>query len=156
MPVTGQDMTDERRKSVAASYLIAPDSGEVSSGDESIAVLMADDGQLYSPSCGTSEGNDEIPTVLGDIRATLKSIVQHHADSNWVFSGSALCEGTSHREHRDGPCHLGEPERGAGWWSDSFETRSWRIQRSLVYLDPDYAAENTQPYPWPSQEGEEL
>jgi hypothetical protein len=29
-----------------------------------------------------------------------------------------------------------------------FEVRDWRIQRCFIYLDPDYAAQDTARYPW--------
>jgi len=32
--------------------------------------------------------------------------------------------------------------------SDVFEVRDWLIQRCFIYLDPDYAAQDTARYPW--------
>jgi hypothetical protein len=59
-----------------------------------------------------------------------------------------VCEGTSHGEHRDGPWRAGVPEWAAGRWCDVFEIRDWKIQRCFIYLDPDYAAKDTERYPW--------
>lgn len=57
-----------------------------------------------------------------------------------------VCEGTSHGEHHDGPWRAGVPEWGAGRWCDVFEIRDWKIQRCFIYLDPDYAGQDTQRY----------
>jgi hypothetical protein len=67
-----------------------------------------------------------------------------------VFSGGdvLVCEGTSHGEHRDGPWRAGVPEWGAGRWCDVFEIRDFLIQRVFIYLDPDYAGQDTERYPW--------
>jgi hypothetical protein len=69
---------------------------------------------------------------------------------NWVFSGGDVIavEGTSHGEHRDGPWRAGLPEHGAGRFCDVFEIRDWKIQRCFIYLDPDYAGQDTDRYPW--------
>jgi hypothetical protein len=32
-----------------------------------------------------------------------------------------------------------------------FEIRDWLIQRCFIYLDPDYAAQDTARYPWLDQ-----
>jgi len=29
-----------------------------------------------------------------------------------------------------------------------FEIRDWKIQRCFIYLDPDYAGQDTARYPW--------
>ncbi|NYF59968.1 hypothetical protein [Micromonospora purpureochromogenes] len=51
-------------------------------------------------------------------------------------------------EHRDGPLRAGLPESGAGRWRDVSEIRDWKIQRVFIYLDPDYAGQDTARYPW--------
>jgi hypothetical protein len=33
-------------------------------------------------------------------------------------------------------------------WCDVFEIRDWKIQRCVIYLDPDYAGMDTERYPW--------
>jgi hypothetical protein len=40
------------------------------------------------------------------------------------------------------------PEWGAGRWCDVFEIRDFLIQRVFIYLDPDYAGQDTARYPW--------
>jgi hypothetical protein len=34
-----------------------------------------------------------------------------------------------------------------------FEIRDWLIQRCFIYLDPDYAGQDTQRYPWLAAQG---
>ena len=33
-------------------------------------------------------------------------------------------------------------------WTDVFEVRDFLIQRCFIYLDPDYAGQDTKRYPW--------
>jgi SnoaL-like domain len=143
-------MTDEQRKSVALEYLKAFDNGGVTSSGDSILDLFADDAQVYFPKWGLANGKDEIGRLFGDVGATIVSIRHDYATFNWMFSGSdvVVCEGTSHGEHRDGPWRTGVPDWGAGRWCDVFEIRDWKIQRCFIYLDPDYAGQDTARYPW--------
>jgi len=143
-------MTDEQRKSIALEYLKAFDNRGVTSDGGSILDLFADDAQVCFPKWGLARGKAEIGKLFGDIGGSLKSIVHHYADFNWIFSGSDMfaCEGTSHGEHRDGPWNAGTPQWGAGRWCNVFEMRDGKIQRCFVYLDPDYALKDTARYPW--------
>ena len=103
MTLTKQTMTDEQRKSVALEYLKAFDNGGVTSSGASILDLFAPDAQVYFPKWGLANGKEQIGQMFGDVGGTLKSIMHHYADFNWIFSGSDLlvCEGTSHGEHQD-------------------------------------------------------
>jgi hypothetical protein len=150
MALTIQTMTDEQRKSVAIEYLKAFDDGGVTSTGGSILDLFASDAQVYFPKWDLATGTEQIGKLFGDVGGTIKSIVHHYSNLNWVFSGSdmVVCEGTSHGEHRDGPWRAGVPEAGAGRWCDVFEIRDWKIQRCFIYLDPDYAGKDTARYPW--------
>ena len=68
------------------------------------------------------------------------------------MSGDTLaCEGTSHGVHQEGPWRAGMTSGAAGRWCDVFEVRDFLIQRCFIYLDPDYAAQDTARYPWLSQ-----
>jgi hypothetical protein len=153
MALTMQTMTDEQRKSVAVEYLKAFDNAGVTSTGASILDLFADDAQVYFPKWGVASGKEQIGTLFAEVGATLKSVTHHYAYFNWIFSGSDLlvCEGTSHGEHRDGAWHAGNPPWGAGNWCDVFEIRDWKIQRVYIYLDPDYAGQDTSRYPWLSK-----
>ena len=135
---------------VAIEYLKAFDKGGTTSTGGSILDLFADDAQVYFPKWGLASGKDDIGRLFGDVGGTLRSIVHHFSEFNWIFSGSDLlaCEGTSHGEHADGPWRAGDPESGAGRWCDVFEIRDWKIQRVFIYLDPDYAGRDTARYPW--------
>ena len=152
MALSKQAMTDEQRKSVALEYLKAFDKGGVTSSGGSILDLFADDAQVYFPKWGLANGKAEIGKLFGDVGGTITSIVHHYSHFNWVIAGdTVVCEGTSHGEHRDGPWRAGVPEWAAGRWCDVFEIRDWKIQRCFIYLDPDYAAKDTERYPWLSQ-----
>ena len=56
------------------------------------------------PKWGVARGTEQIGKLFGDVGGTLKSIVHHYSNFNWIFSGEDLvvAEGTSHGEHRDG------------------------------------------------------
>src|SRR6201996_2756248 len=152
MALTIQTMTDEQRKSVALEYLKAFDNGGVTSTGGSILDLFAEDAQVYFPKWGLAGGKKEIGKLFGDVGGTITSIVHHYSHFNWVIAGdTVVCEGTSHGEPRDGPWRAGVPEWAAGRWCDVFEIRDWKIQRCFIYLDPDYAAKDTDRYPWLSR-----
>jgi hypothetical protein len=148
--LTTLTMTDEQRKSVAIEYLKAFDNSGVTSSGDSVLDLFADDAQVYFPKWGLANGKDQIGQLFGDVGATLKGIRHDYASFNWIFSGMDLiaCEGTSYGEHQDGAWRAGVPEWGAGRWCDVFEIRDFRIQRCFIYLDPDYASQDTARYPW--------
>ena len=143
-------MTDEQRKAIALEYLKAFDNGGVTSSGGSILDLFAPDAQVYFPKWGLARGREQIGKLFTDIGGTLRSIVHHYSEFNWISSGDGLlvCEGTSHGEHASGPWQAGQPEWGAGRWCDVFEIRDSLIQRCFIYLDPDYAAQDTARYPW--------
>ena len=150
MAIATQTMTDEQRKSVAIEYLKAFDNGGTTSTGGIILDLFADDAQVYFPKWGLANGKDDIGRMFGDVGGTLKQIVHHYSQFNWVFSGGdvLVCEGTSHGEHKDGTWRAGVPEWAAGRWCDVFEIRDFLIQRVFIYLDPDYAGHDTARYPW--------
>lgn len=145
-----EKMTDEQRKAIALEYLKAFDNGGVTSTGGSILDLFADDAQVYFPKYGVAVGKENVGKMFGAVGGTLKSIVHHFDEFNWIFSGGDMlaCEGTSHGEHRDGPWRAGSPEWGAGRWCDVFEIRDFKIHRCFIYLDPDYAGRDTARYPW--------
>jgi hypothetical protein len=105
---------------------------------------------VYFPKWGLANGKDEIGRMFGDVGGTIREIVHHYSHFNWIMGGgdTFACEGTSHGEHKDGPWRAGVPEWAAGRWCDVFEVRDWLIQRCFIYLDPDYAAQDTARYPW--------
>lgn len=150
MAIARLTMTDEQRKSVALEYLKAFDNGGVTSTGESILSLFASDAQVYFPKWGLATGVDQIGTMFGDVGGTLASILHHYSHFNWIMTGTDLfaCEGTSQGEHRDGPWHAGLEEWRPGRWCDVFEVRDFLIQRCFIYLDPDYAGQDTARYPW--------
>jgi ketosteroid isomerase-like protein len=150
MALTRETMTDEQRKSVALEYLRAFDNGGVTSDGGGILDLFADDAQVYFPKWGLATGTAEIGTMFGDVGGTIERILHHYSHLNWIFSGSdvVVCEGTSEGQHRDGSWRAGDPEWSAGRWCDVFEIRDWKIHRCFIYLDPDYAGQDTARYPW--------
>jgi 3-oxosteroid 1-dehydrogenase len=150
MGETGKPMTDEDRKALVIEYLKAFDRAGVTTDGGSILDLFADDAQVYFPKWGVAKGREQIGQMFGDVGGTLKAIEHHYELFNWVFTGGDVLavEGTSHGEHRDGPWRAGDPEHGAGRWCDVFEIRDGKIQRCFIYLDPDYAGQDTGRYPW--------
>jgi hypothetical protein len=151
--VATQTMTDEQRKSVALEYLKAFDNGGVTSTGGSILDLFADDAQAYFGKWGLANGKEQIGQMFGDVGATIEAIRHDYADFNWIMTGGDrfACEGTSHGKHRDGEWRAGVTH--AGRWCDVFEVRDFLIQRVFIYLDPDYAGQDTDRYPWLSADG---
>ena len=150
MTISRQSMTDEQRKSVALEYFKALDAGGTTVDGVSIFDLFADDAQACFPKWGIADGKAEIIEMYAAVGEILTSIKHHYADFNWIFSGSdmVVCEGASHGEHRDGGWLVDQPKWGAGRFCDVFEIRDWKIQRVFIYLDPDYANQDSARYPW--------
>ncbi|HEX5403690.1 MAG TPA: nuclear transport factor 2 family protein [Pseudonocardiaceae bacterium] len=150
MAISSQIMTDEQRKSVALEYLKAFDNGGTTTSGGSILDLFDDNAQVYFPKWGIAEGKAQIGQMFCEVGSTLKSIKHDYSHFNWIFSGgdTIVAEGTSYGEHQDGPWRAGVPEWGAGRWCDVFEIRDFKIQRCFIYLDPDYARQDTARYPW--------
>ena len=93
-----QTNNDRRAKEVGYDrYLKAFDRAGMTSDGGSILDLFAEDAQVYFPKWGLANGKEEIGQMFGDIGSTLKSIVHHYSNFNYIFSGSDLvvCEGTS-------------------------------------------------------------
>jgi hypothetical protein len=142
MAISLQTMTDEQRKSVALEYLKRLDTGAP------FFDLFADDAQVYFPKWGLANGRAEFERLFGDLGSILSSIGHDYAYFNYIIQGdTVVVEGTSYgttksgTEWRAGVTH-------AGRWCDVFEIRDFKIQRVFIYLDPDYAGEDTGRYPW--------
>jgi ketosteroid isomerase-like protein len=142
MAVTTQTMTDEQRKSVALEYLKRLDRGEA------FLDLFAQDAQVYFPKWGLANGMEEVQKLFTDLGSILSGIRHDYAYFNYICQGDlVVVEGTSYgttangTEWRAGVTH-------AGRWCDVFEIRDFKIQRVFIYLDPDYAGEDTARYPW--------
>jgi hypothetical protein len=105
MTLTKLTVTGEQRKSVALEYLKAFDNSGVTSLGAALFDRFAPDAQVYCPKSGIATGREQIGKLFGDVGGTTKSIVHHYSHFSWIFSGGDLvvCEGTSRREHRDGP-----------------------------------------------------
>jgi ketosteroid isomerase-like protein len=143
--------TEEARKAVATSYLKALDAGGVSpTTGLGLFDHFAEDAEVYFPKWGIARGKAEIIRMFTDIGGTLKGITHHYDGFTWYMTGTDRfsVEGTSHGEHRDGPWKADEPGWGAGRWCDCFEVADGKIKRLFIYLDPDYASQDTGRYPW--------
>lgn len=142
MAITQQSMTDEQRKSVAVEYLKRLDQGK------DFFELFADDIQVYFPKWGLANGKEEVEKLFFGVGTIISSVTHDYAYFNYIIQGDiVVVEGTSYgvaangSEFRAGVTH-------AGRWCDVFEIRDFKIQRLFIYLDPDYAGEDTARYPW--------
>ena len=153
MAISRQTMTDEQRKSVALEYLKAFDNKGVTSSGRSILDLFADDAQVFFPKWGLANGKKEIGKLFTDFGGLLREIRHDYATFNFIMTGGDVfaCEGTSYGTHQDGAWRAGVTH--AGRWCDVFEVRDFLIQRCFIYLDPDYAGQDTARYPWLSEGG---
>ena len=86
----------------------------------------------------------------GGVTSTGGNILDLFADDAQVyFPKWGIAEGKAEiGKHQDGPWRAGVPDWGAGRWCDVFEIRDFLIQRVFIYLDPDYAGQDTGRYPW--------
>lgn len=146
-----QSMSDDERKAIAESYLKSLDAGGVSpTTGLGLFDHFSDDAEVYFPKWGVARGRDEIVQMFSDVGGTLRSITHHYEGFNWYMTGGDrfAVEGTSEGEHRDGPWMADTPKWGAGRWCDCFEVEDGKITRLFIYLDPDYASQDTSRYPW--------
>jgi ketosteroid isomerase-like protein len=142
MAVSTQSMSDEQRKSVALEYLKRLDRGEA------FFDLLADDCQVYFPKWGLANGRAEFERLFMDLGSILKGIRHDYAYFNYVIAGdTVVVEGTSYGTTANGTRWRAGVTH-AGNWCDVFEIRDFKIQRVFIYLDPDYAGEDTARYPW--------
>lgn len=142
MTITTGTMTDEQRKSVALEFLKRVDTGG------NVLELFADDAQFCFPKYGMVRGIDEIGEFFGHLGGIISAIEHHTAYSNYIVEGdTVVVEGTSHGTTASG-VEWRAGVTSTGPWCDVFEIRDFKIQRLFVYLDPDYADEDTARYPW--------
>ena len=90
MAISQQTMTDEQRKSVALEYLKAFDNGGVTSTGGSILDLFVEDAQVMFPKWGVATGRDEIGQLFGDVGGTIKQILHHYSEFNWIMTGTDM------------------------------------------------------------------
>ncbi|MDO6851674.1 nuclear transport factor 2 family protein [Priestia megaterium] len=143
MTITQQTMTEEQRKAIVLEYFKLLDQGNPSFLD-----LFAENAQLYMPKWGIANGIEEIKKQGFDLGPMFKFVTHDYAYFNYIIQGDmVVVEGTSSgvtangTEWRAGVTH-------AGRFCDVFEIRDFKIQRLFIYLDPDYAGEDTARYPW--------
>ena len=134
---------DERRKSIIDAYFKRLDAGE------EIMDLFAENAQVYFPKWGVATGTDEIGQLFSDLGSIVNALSHDYAYFNYVVDGdTVVVEGTSTGETSEGVEWRADDTPGGGRWCDVFEIRDGEIQRLFIYLDPDYAGEDTDRYPW--------
>ncbi|KAA9005563.1 nuclear transport factor 2 family protein [Histidinibacterium aquaticum] len=142
---------EQARKDIAESYLKALDAGGTSpTTGLGLFEHFTEDAEVYFPKWGVARGMDQIVQMFTDVGGTLNSITHHYDGFTWYMTGTDrfAVEGTSEGSHRDGPWMAGEPDYGAGRFCDCFEVRDGKIARLFIYLDPDYAGQDTSRYGW--------
>ncbi|HDV6320299.1 TPA: nuclear transport factor 2 family protein [Burkholderia multivorans] len=135
-------MTDEQRKAVALEYFKRLDRGG------NLIELFDEHAEMYFPKWGVARGKQEIEQLFADLMTILAGVTHDKAYMNVIQQGDRVCvEGLSSGKLKSGV----EWRAGttyAGRWCDVFEIRDFKIHRCHVYLDPDYAGEDTARYPW--------
>lgn len=134
---------DIERKGIALEYFRRLDRG----GD--FLELFADDARVFYPKWGVATGTEEIGTMFGDVAELVSAMAHDYETFNYVIDGdTVVVEGTSTGETADGTTWRPDGSPGGGRWCDVFEIRDGAIQRLFIYLDPDYAGQDTEQYPW--------
>jgi len=144
MTLSHDTMTDDQRRTLIVDYFNTFDAG----GD--VLQYFHPDARVWFPKWGLAVGVEQIEKMFADLGGAMRRIDHHVTELTYIFTGGGLCavEGVTHGEHRDGSWRAGEPQWGAGRWCDVFEINDWKIQRCYIYLDPDYANQDTQRYTW--------
>jgi ketosteroid isomerase-like protein len=132
-------------REVAIAYFKAVDNR----GD--LLALFADDAYVFFPKHSYVRGKEQVTQLVRDITPLWKSIEHAIALFNFFEQGdTVVVEGSSRGEVRDelGGGSWTETDRFGGRFCNVFEVRDGKIQRLHVYLDPDYAGNDTGRYPW--------
>ncbi len=136
------DVESPSPAAVAAAYFKRLDLG----GD--IFELFADDAYLWFPKHRPARGLPEIRQLVADIVPLWKWVEHAVPYFNYVVDGSmVVVEGRSRGELSSGGVWT-EDDASGGRFCNVFEIRDGKIQRLHIYLDPDYAGEDTSRYPW--------
>lgn len=141
MDQSSQEAID--RKGIALEYFKRLDQG----GE--ILELFDEDARVYFPKYGIAQGRENIGTMFGHIGETVNVLAHDYETFNYVIQGDmVVVEGTSTGETSEGVTWRPDGSPGGGRWCDVFEIRDGMIQRLFIYLDPDYAGDDTERYPW--------
>lgn len=139
----GESTTPETKKGIVLDYFKRLDRGE------ELLDLFAEDARVFFPKWGVAYGHDEIGEMFGDLGKIVNGLSHDYEYFNYVTDGdTVVVEGTSTGEAADGTGWRPDGTPGAGRWCDVFEVRDGKIQRLFIYLDPDYAGDDTERYPW--------
>ena len=128
---------------VAKEYFARLDAGSAQLLD-----LFTEDAQIYFPKFGIGRGRPALGEVLAGLGGTLQS-VQHLSESFvYTHAGNRLAvEGQTRGVLKSG-ARWAAGETPGGRFCNVFEFRGELICRMHVYLDPDYAGEDTGRFLW--------
>ena len=142
MTLTTSTMTREQRKSVALELFKRFDEGG------NFLELLADDAVVHFPKWGLAHGKDEIGRLFGDVAALFTELRHHPEYMNFVIDDDmVVVEGITSGTTADGTPWQGIFSH-AGRFVDVLEIRDHKIHRLFIYLDPDFAGDDTDRYPW--------
>lgn len=131
------------RKAITLDYFKRLDRGE------DLLELFDEDARVFFPKWGIAYGHDEIGEMFGDLGKIVSRLSHDYDTFNYVIEGDmVVVEGTSTGETTDGVTWRADGSPGGGRWCDVFEIREGKIHRLFIYLDPDYAGDDTERYPW--------
>jgi ketosteroid isomerase-like protein len=129
-------------RDVATMYFKRLDLG----GD--IFELFADDAYLWYPKHRPARGLQQIKELVAHIVPMWKRVEHAIQYFNYVVEGPmVVVEGRSRGELASGAAWT-EDDASGGRFCNVFEIRDGKIHRLHIYLDPDYAGEDTARYPW--------
>jgi ketosteroid isomerase-like protein len=139
---TDREMTDDDRKGIVLDYFQRIDRGE------EILTLFGKNAEVYFPKWGVARGLADVERLFTGLGTLFTSISHTPEYLNIVVDGDTIAvEGMT-----SGVATGGAPWRGgqshAGRFCNIFEVRNFAIERCFIYLDPDYAGEDTARYPW--------
>jgi hypothetical protein len=128
----------KKRITIAKSYF-----EKVDAGDPSFLELVTDDIQFFFPKWGVSKGKDALQKCGEHFRDHLKSI-SHNIDSfNYVVQGDfVVVEGSEQGELANGK-HWPDKIISQGLFCNVFQFEGDQISRLHIYVDPDFASEDT-------------
>lgn len=136
-------MTEAAMLEAARQYFIRGDAGRADTLD-----LFTDDVQIYFPKFGVTHGKAGFGELAAGLLGSLSAFAHDLSTFEWtVTRDTVVVEGTTYGADRAGRTWRGGETPG-GRFCSVFRFRDGLIARMHIYLDPDYASQDSERFLW--------
>jgi hypothetical protein len=138
MTESAQESVNAKRLAITIDYF-----NKVDNNDPTFIDLLADDIQFFFPKAGLIKGKKDIGKFLGLFGSHLKQIKHDIAAFNYIVQGNFVVVEGSEKGHLANGKHWPDGLISQGLFCNVFEFKGELIKRLHVYVDPDFASEDT-------------